>query len=877
MDSIVFQLGQQTLHYPDSAKQYVDLNNKFEDIVEKVLYIYRRINSYGQNIPIDTDEYDEYFHLEIDNPDSSELLVKIIENIGLADLESFLGIQKSENGEYIAKLQLDGLAALINISKKILRLLAERGIYTYDYKTLLTESNFGVSAIDVWSNAYSQIFSIYIKIKEKAQAQRDYRAMNKATRMRVVGGGFGISGALQGMIEAGAMNMATGAAYSIYNYFGNSNTDKEEAKSLAELYADERILNTLTLVITSAVQILKLELCKKLDISIIAPSDVKQAAVIMKNILSGTIPKEQLEQATTQVLQLDPYNKDAYIHYLLIHSDPENKLQNIADFWGIGNFLKQLKRGLVRDTFNYKFINPYTLKKTDDLDYDPMVEAQKLDKWDGKQSFWQFVEGKLDIMDAAFLVDRDGTINHETIQEYIDFFVNVPPKLGIQDEFANVVEALKNLQQLDITSNNSDMNSGTEIVSQISPHAHYQDKGLIDLTVPDEIEEIGEYAFAYTENLKKISFSKSSKLRVIHANAFYGSGIKDMVTLPDGITEIGDNAFANCKGLTSITFPGSVKKIGKNVVTSQGSNQLSCVWLEDGIERIDDDVFADLRRCGYMLKDPRLDGAIIIRIPDSVSYISEKAFNKDLLNDYGSHYSRRIFIKCSQGSYAEKFCHEHKLMTTSLENYCYDEKSQEDGYTTSKGLFDEELIIYKNSGFTAIGKNFWEGKTGVTYITIPNSYRIIYSGAFRNCTDLSTVNFEENGVERIYSEAFKNCGCSKIEFPESLKYIGDKVFSNCRYLKSVILPSNLQTLGQFAFSGCPSLKIVRIPDGIQEIEEGCFSGTNNSSFYAVCNPETVGYKYCIEHGISVRTTEEEATHASQTKSKGKLFSWLFGK
>ena len=61
---------------------------------------------------------------------------------------------------------------------------------------------------------------------------------------------------------------------------------------------------------------------------------------------------------------------------------------------------------------------------------------------------------------------------------------------------------------------------------------------LQSITIPDNIEMIGGYAFEGCSNLSTVNFGPGSKL-----------------------TRIGGNAFQNCTGLTSITLPNSVTTI----------------------------------------------------------------------------------------------------------------------------------------------------------------------------------------------------------------------------------------------------------------------------------------------------------------------------
>lgn len=89
---------------------------------------------------------------------------------------------------------------------------------------------------------------------------------------------------------------------------------------------------------------------------------------------------------------------------------------------------------------------------------------------------------------------------------------------------------------------------------------------LTSLTIPEEIETIGKWAFHYCHTLK-IAANNGSQLpqglKQIGESAFamaYGALTK--VDIPDGMTEIPKGAFNCCMSIQTVTIPASVTKIG---------------------------------------------------------------------------------------------------------------------------------------------------------------------------------------------------------------------------------------------------------------------------------------------------------------------------
>ena len=61
----------------------------------------------------------------------------------------------------------------------------------------------------------------------------------------------------------------------------------------------------------------------------------------------------------------------------------------------------------------------------------------------------------------------------------------------------------------------------------------------------------------------------------------------------------------------------------------------------------------------------------------------------------------------------------------------------------------------------------------------------IYQGAFKNCTDLSSITFPET-LASIYTDAFNGCiGLTTITLPENVFVLGDNAFKDCSGLKSI--------------------------------------------------------------------------------------------
>lgn len=166
---------------------------------------------------------------------------------------------------------------------------------------------------------------------------------------------------------------------------------------------------------------------------------------------------------------------------------------------------------------------------------------------------------------------------------------------------------------------------------------------LHEVVLPNELEEIGEYAFAgsYIEN---ITFP--SNLKIIDQYAFNNTMIKEAI-LPDEMSSLGQYVFSSCNLLTKVDYPD-------NFISTPSYGFYSCknlteVLLPDNIQTINDHTFSYCRRLN-------------MRMPSGIKQIGYRAFNgtaidslilnNDVTFTYSSN-SYSTFSDCDSLVYAE--------------------------------------------------------------------------------------------------------------------------------------------------------------------------------------------------------------------------------
>ncbi len=263
------------------------------------------------------------------------------------------------------------------------------------------------------------------------------------------------------------------------------------------------------------------------------------------------------------------------------------------------------------------------------------------------------------------------------------------------------------------------------------------------------------------------------------------------VIIKDGITSIGNETFSQCSKLKSAIIPNSLKSIGDCVF--EFCSSLKNVKMGSYVESIGHHAFS---HCLSLIN---------LKIPYTVMTIGEDAF---------SHVNNIFYNGTASGSPWGA-----KVINGYVDGYLVyaDERREE-----LLGCSAQATYVTIPNSVKMIGKGAFSQCSSLSSIVIPNSVKMIGIGAFSHCSSLSSIVIPDS-VTSIGYHAFEYCtSLTNIIIPNSISIIESAVFTNCTNLTSITIPNNVSSIGDFAFGNCNSLKSVIISNCLRNIGEYAF-------------------------------------------------------
>ena len=396
------------------------------------------------------------------------------------------------------------------------------------------------------------------------------------------------------------------------------------------------------------------------------------------------------------------------------------------------------------------------------------------------------------------------------------------------------------------------------------------DCGLSSIVMPDDITVIGTGAFKGCANL--VSASISEKVTNIKSSAFEGCSQLESVVFPQNITELGSLSFKGCKALKTFTFP-KVTSLADEILS--GCDALVSVTIPETVTAVGSLVFAgciklaeihvaaslppdigwswqpfqnvDKNTCKLFIPagslasynsakewgdftnkieeaeeiEPKIVEVAEAGTLSTFIYVDEKNVIKDLtvIGDLNGTDIR--FIREMAGrTYDDKEC------AGSLEILDLSQANIVEGGEPYFYMYSE--FRTKNDEFSVY---FFKGCKLKT-IEFPQSLKVVGNAVFSECYNLSGKIIIPEGVTTIGVSSFEATAIESVELPSSLvtvtdgsmviDAIGAHAFENCRSLRDINIPESVTTIQTSVFSGCTSLTTITLPKGVTWVRGSAF-------------------------------------------------------
>lgn len=315
------------------------------------------------------------------------------------------------------------------------------------------------------------------------------------------------------------------------------------------------------------------------------------------------------------------------------------------------------------------------------------------------------------------------------------------------------------------------------------------------ITVPQDIEEIGQDVFRDHARLEEINIPES--VRIFGSHAFSQTKWlaserekSDTVIVNDVLLD-----GAQCTG--AVEIPLSVKRVaswcfaGNTAIT-----ELKIPSERIGIENL------AFRNCLNLKKITDWDGReyVLERVPD----LKDKDWPELIL---------RIFSECincfkldEAGNLIES--------TGNITDLVFPEGIISVGEGVYKDCHLLETIVFADDT-ASIGKSAFENSKWLRSVSNAGAVESIGAQAFSGCQSLESIDLSDS-LKELGSRCFEHCvSLAEIHISDRLGKIPERAFFRCKSLKRIVVPESVKKIETEAFAFCENLEEAYIPEGTE--------------------------------------------------------------
>ncbi len=346
----------------------------------------------------------------------------------------------------------------------------------------------------------------------------------------------------------------------------------------------------------------------------------------------------------------------------------------------------------------------------------------------------------------------------------------------------------------------------------------FANTNISSVHISDSIKTIGSRAFAYCKNLKSIRIPEG--VEAIENEAFLSSGVIHVEFAENSkLSEITEKVFADTQLSQDFKIPEGVTEVYKNAFPE------SAIVEEDGVKYVDNWAVAiDEMKTSCTVREGTV-GIAGIRVgnPSSSgsSYVQGESF---YLNGAQVQIVPDVYVMQFNPSYSGTsidFSKYHingfPFMVEKFGAYSFLNGTAMNASKDAVRSVNSRTINAKaaRNYYSAVS----EYDTIVNDFVIQNEQQVEINGEFANIIGNSS------------SASVRNTNLHKIVLPNSLRVISSGAFYNYEVLEDVSLPENLEYIGNKAFYGCREIKNMEIPDSVTHIGYDALTNTGAGEIF----------------------------------------------
>lgn len=402
-------------------------------------------------------------------------------------------------------------------------------------------------------------------------------------------------------------------------------------------------------------------------------------------------------------------------------------------------------------------------------------------------------EGSGELGNVFYYSDKTTTTLHDIASRFniknVQLLGNIT---SIPDNFmANML--LPNMTSLDIPSTVKSIGNYAFYNLRSNADRDAKDAG-IDVTLPESLEFVGEYAFCKVMTTKIDTSKCVSDNIVFSEGAFCAIKYLSEFTVPSGVSEIPAKLFYNDYKLATVTVGTAPCAVGDYAFYSTAIKEIT---LPESVKSVGRAAFTGCKNLTL----------ITVKSADT-QFVFESIISSENSAGYDANGARynSLTIKCDPISkaheYAVKALVDFECIKLNYENtgYVTDIKY---GSNTARWYYypDENMLLI--SGNSVVGGKFYD-----------ENYNPI---KFDN---IDTIRFYDD-VTSI-GRGWDAVNPKHVYFSDRLNSITYAAFEGCKNLVALNIPDSVTLLGEYAFEGCTGLKSVTVGKGVQNIPQFCF-------------------------------------------------------